>query len=94
MRLTAAIVLIVVAAGCGSTPGPSGTPSAAVSTFDSEVMTFEYPGNWNPEPGGRRRLAAVLNNRHKVDLKVEPILITSEKETYLPVSVASNLVYV
>jgi hypothetical protein len=54
MRLTAAIVLIVVAAGCGSTPGPSGTPSAAVSTFDNEVMTFEYPGNWNalvPEAG-------------------------------------------
>ena len=54
MRLIASLsVAVVFAAGaCGSTPRPSDGPS--VSTFENDVISFEYPGNWNalvPESG-------------------------------------------
>ena len=37
------------------------------------VARIEYPGNWDPEPGGWRRLAAILNNRHQLDLQVDVV---------------------
>jgi len=43
-------------------------PTSAVT-----VARLEYAGNWDPEPGGWRRLAAVLRNDRKVDLTVTPV---------------------
>ena len=37
------------------------------------VARVRYDGNWNPEPAGWDRLAAVLRNGRKVDLKVETV---------------------
>jgi len=37
------------------------------------VARLQYPGNWDPEPGGWRRLANLMHNQHKTDLKVEPV---------------------
>ena len=33
---------------------------------------MKYAGNYDPEPGGWRRLAALLGNNDKIDLQVEP----------------------
>src|SRR5690242_7666471 len=54
MRLRASLLvaIVVVAVGCGSTPRPTARPS--VSTFENDLMSFEYPGNWHalvPETG-------------------------------------------
>jgi hypothetical protein len=38
-----------------------------------KVARIQYPGNWDPEPGGWRQLAAVMHNTHSVDLTVEPV---------------------
>jgi hypothetical protein len=38
----------------------------AVKTID--VARIEYEGNWNPEPGGWRRLSAVMHNRDSLDV--------------------------
>lgn len=35
------------------------------------LARLEYPGNWDPEPGGWRRLANVLRNQRKIDVQVE-----------------------
>ena len=37
------------------------------------VARVKYNGNWDPEPGGWRRLAAVLHNRDFADLKVTTV---------------------
>ena len=54
MRLIALLFALLVAAGCGSTPQPTGSDPPAVSSFENDVLAFEYPGNWNalvPESG-------------------------------------------
>jgi hypothetical protein len=38
-----------------------------------EVARIKFNGNWNPEPGGWRRIAAIMNNQHKVALKVREV---------------------
>jgi hypothetical protein len=38
-----------------------------------KLARIEYDGNWDPEPGGWRRLAALLNNRDKVRLVVDAV---------------------
>ena len=38
-----------------------------------KVARLQYPGNWNPEPGGWRRLAAVMHNRNKIDLAIDTV---------------------
>ena len=38
-----------------------------------EVARVKYNGNWDPEPGGWTRLAAVLHNRDFADLKVTTV---------------------
>ncbi len=43
------------------------------------IARLQYAGNWDPEPGGWRRLAALLHNRHKIDLKVEPVKLGEGK---------------
>jgi hypothetical protein len=44
------------------------TPSRAL-----KVARIVYSGNWDPEPGGWRRLAAVMNNERDVALTVQPV---------------------
>ena len=52
----------------------------AIKTERSITLArLQYAGNWNPEPGGWRRLAAILHNRHKTELKVEPITLGEGK---------------
>ena len=43
------------------------------TTRTLKLARIEYPGNWNPEPGGWRQLAAVLRNQQKLELQVETI---------------------
>jgi hypothetical protein len=38
-----------------------------------KLARLKYDGGWDPEPGGWRRLSAIMHNRHKVDLAVEPV---------------------
>lgn len=38
-----------------------------------KVARLKYDGNWNPEPAGWDRLAAVMHNEHKIDLQVTPV---------------------
>jgi hypothetical protein len=76
MRLIAPIVLIVVAAGCASTTQPSGTPSASVSTFENDVMSFEYPGNWNalvPESGDPALVVLSTEQLARVEPRIDSL---------------------
>src|SRR6266700_2408913 len=43
----------------------------ASATID--VARLSYDGNWDPEPGGWRRLNAVMHNRDSVDVKTEAV---------------------
>src|SRR5207247_3186972 len=47
---------------------PKATPEQTVA-----VARIRYDGNWDPEPGGWRRLGNVLHNEGKVQLAVEPV---------------------
>ncbi|MEO6436627.1 MAG: DUF4159 domain-containing protein [Tepidisphaeraceae bacterium] len=42
-----------------------------------KLARIEYAGNWNPEPGGWRRLAAMMRNQDKVDLAIEPVKLAA-----------------
>ncbi len=44
-----------------------------------KVGRIEYGGNWNPEPGGWRRLADWMHNREKIDLDVVTVKLTQDK---------------
>ena len=41
----------------------------------AEAGEAQYDGNWDPEPGGWRRMAAVLRNQFKFDLQVEAVML-------------------
>ena len=43
------------------------------------IARLEYPGNWDPEPGAWRRLAAQLLNERRVRLDVQPVPLGSGK---------------
>jgi hypothetical protein len=62
------------------TPGPS----PASKTI--KVARLEYAGNWNPEPGGWRRLSAVMHNQHETDLAVENLKLGEGKLAGFPVA--------
>jgi hypothetical protein len=47
---------------------PSIKPTTALS-----VARLRYKGNWDPEPGGWRRMRAILHNNDKLDLKVQSV---------------------
>jgi hypothetical protein len=50
------------------------TPNAEVTaTTTVKVARLRHQYNWDPEPGGWRRVAAILHNRDAVDLAVEAI---------------------
>ena len=44
-----------------------------------KVARLEYAGNWDPEPGGWRRLAAILHNQWDVDIEVETVKLGEGK---------------
>jgi hypothetical protein len=46
---------------------------AITSTQTVKIARLKYDRNWNPEPGGWDRLAALMHNSAKVDLNVEPV---------------------
>ena len=58
-----------------------------VVTKDANVPTertmklarVQYPGNWDPEPGGWTRMAAMLHNQQRIDLTVEPVQLGEGK---------------
>jgi hypothetical protein len=43
------------------------------------LARLEYAGNWDPEPGGWKRLANVVRNEEKVDLKIQPVKLGAGK---------------
>jgi hypothetical protein len=47
------------------TPDPRIKPTRAMT-----VARLKYPGTWDPEPGGWRRMIAILNNRDRVGVKL------------------------
>jgi hypothetical protein len=44
-----------------------------------KVARLEYDGNWNPEPGGWRRLARWMHNNRKVEMTVETVKLGDGK---------------
>ena len=62
------------------------TPDEHVTaTRTVKVGRLRYPGNWDPEPGGWRRLATVLHNRAHVDLDVQTVELGRDPLAGLPV---------
>lgn len=48
------------------------------ATSSAKVARIKFTGNWDPEPGGWRRLSNVLHNRARID--VETVVIDPSKE--------------
>jgi len=73
MRLFASVaVLLLLVSACGVPALRTATPGPAVSSFEDDVLSFEYPANWNalvPESGDR---ALVL-------LSTEPLATTEPR---------------
>jgi hypothetical protein len=44
-----------------------------------KLARLQYAGNWDPEPGGWTRLAAILHNQFKTALMVEPVKLGQGK---------------
>jgi hypothetical protein len=42
------------------------------------IGRLQYGGNWDPEPGGWRRLANLMHNRQQIDLDVHPLSINAD----------------
>ena len=40
---------------------------------------MQYDGNWDPEPGGWRRLSAILRNKQKIQLNITDVKLGSNK---------------
>ena len=40
-----------------------------------KLARLRYGGNWDPEPGGWRRLGAILHNSQKIAMEVEPVTL-------------------
>ncbi len=53
-------------------------PQAKISQ-EIKLARLEYEGNWNPEPGGWRREAAVMNNENQTKLVVETVKLGDKK---------------
>jgi hypothetical protein len=50
-----------------------------VPTRRLALARIQYADNWDPEPGGWRRLMAILNNRHDLDLQVDAVQLGAGK---------------
>ena len=49
------------------------------SAVSVKVARLEYPGLWNPEPGGWRRLRDLMHNAHAVDVDAEAVKLGDGK---------------
>ncbi len=49
------------------------------ATRTAKVARLDYGGNWDPEPGGWRRQAAVEHNDRQIDLDVQPVKLGDDK---------------
>src|SRR5256885_11927533 len=47
--------------------------TAVKATHAIKVARLKYPGNWDPEPAGWRRLAALMHNTAGTDLDVQTV---------------------
>jgi hypothetical protein len=56
------------------TPQPNIAPPATL-----RVARLEYEGNWNPEPAGWPRLAAILHNQNLVELKIDAVKLGEKR---------------
>jgi hypothetical protein len=45
---------------------------ATKATRTVKLARVQYDGNWDPEPGGWRRLSNLMHNRDKLDLEIAP----------------------
>lgn len=55
-------------------------PDPKITNKDKiKVARLEYDGNWDPEPGGWRRLAAIFHNTQKFDLQVDSVKLGAGK---------------
>jgi hypothetical protein len=55
-------------------------PNASLKPAQTiKLARLEYPGNWNPEPGGWRRLASVIHNAGQIELHAEPVQLGEGK---------------
>lgn len=52
---------------------------AVTAERNMKLARLQYPGNWNPEAGGWRRMAAMLHNEQKIELAMEPVEIGKGK---------------
>jgi hypothetical protein len=55
-------------------PNPAATPARHI-----KVARLEYAGNWDPEPGGWKRLSAILQNQNEAALTVDPVKLGDGK---------------
>jgi len=44
-----------------------------------KLARLKYTGNWDPEPGAWRRMAAILHNEQKISLLIEPVTLGENK---------------
>jgi hypothetical protein len=54
---------------------------AVETTKQATLARLQYTGNWDPEPGGWRRLAAVMHNRDQLKLTVTTVKLGEGKLT-------------
>lgn len=55
-------------------------PNPAVPTLRTvKLARLSYNGNWDPEPGGWPRMAAIEHNTHGIDLQVAPVRLGDGK---------------
>ncbi len=52
---------------------------AVKATRTLKVARLQYAGNWNPEPGGWRRIANLMHNDRAIDLDVQTIKLSEGK---------------
>ncbi len=57
-------------------PDPKINPKGTI-----KVARLEYPGNWDPESAGWRRMRAIMRNTHRTDLTVESVKLGGGKLT-------------
>jgi hypothetical protein len=56
-------------------------PNATPAARNLKIARVEFDGNWDPEPAGWRRLAAVMHNQNSTDLTVETVKLGAGKLT-------------
>lgn len=62
-------------------------PDAAIKAVKTmKVARLQYKGVWDPEPGAWRRLAAIVHNKDKIDLTIDPVDFATAKLDGFPLA--------